>query len=121
MGIISKLFNLGVKAEGSGEPVQTQTDTPIQTHNTSYSGDAFMIVEDVFTIAGRGTVVTGRIISGDIRIGDEIKINGVTPSRIDGIEMFRKTLDYATVGDNVGLLLNGITKDMINRGDALSK
>ncbi len=120
MGIISKLFNLGVKTEGSNEAIQNANE-PVRNTNTQYSGNAFMIVEDVFTIAGRGTVVTGKIISGDVRIGDEIRINGITPTRVDGIEMFRKTLDYAQTGDNVGLLLNGITRDMINRGDALSK
>lgn len=81
-----------------------------------------MTVEDVFTITGRGTVVTGRITSGKININETV-INRNSGQRymVAGIEMFRKTLDYAQAGDNVGLLLRDATRDTVSRGDILIK
>lgn len=79
-----------------------------------------MAVEDVFSIAKRGTVVTGRISSGTIRVGDNVAIHGaggVRSTTCTGVEMFRKQLDTATTGDNVGLLLKDIDKGDIARGD----
>lgn len=82
-----------------------------------------MTIEDVFTITGRGAVATGRIEVGTINIGDKVliaRINGqVLTSTITGIEMFRKLLNTVTVGDNVGLLLRGIDRDMISTGDII--
>ncbi len=84
-----------------------------------------MPVEDVFTITGRGTVVTGRIERGMIKVGDSIEIVGlmeeVKTSTVTGVEMFRKTLDQGQAGDNVGLLLRGITKEEVERGMVLAK
>jgi len=84
-------------------------------------GVAFsMAVEDVFSIAKRGTVVTGRIASGTVRIGDALAIHGaqgVRATSCTGVEMFRKQLDTASAGDNVGLLLKGIDKGDIAKGD----
>ncbi|HOT28298.1 MAG TPA: elongation factor Tu [Candidatus Ozemobacteraceae bacterium] len=84
-----------------------------------------MPVEDVFTITGRGTVVTGRIERGMIKVGDAIEIVGlmeeVKTSTVTGVEMFRKTLDQGQAGDNVGLLLRGITKEEVERGMVLAK
>ncbi|HOY66782.1 MAG TPA: elongation factor Tu [Candidatus Ozemobacteraceae bacterium] len=84
-----------------------------------------MPVEDVFTITGRGTVVTGRIERGQIKIGEAIEIVGlmdeVKTSTVTGVEMFRKTLDQGQAGDNVGLLLRGITKEEVERGMVLAK
>jgi len=83
-----------------------------------------MPVEDVFSIKGRGTVVTGRIERGKIKINEEVEIVGIRPttkSVITGVEMFRKTLDEGQAGDNVGLLLRGIEKDDVERGQVLAK
>src|SRR3990167_5323419 len=83
-----------------------------------------MPVEDVFTISGRGTVVTGRVERGELKVNEEVEIVGVKPSRktiVTGIEMFRKTLSEARAGDNTGLLLRGIEKDDVERGQLLAK
>ncbi len=81
-------------------------------------------IEDVMTISGRGTVVTGRVERGVARLNDEAEIVGIRPTQktvITGLEMFRKTLDYAEAGDNVGVLLRGITHDQVERGQVLAK
>ena len=78
-----------------------------------------LAIEDVVTITGRGTVVTGRVERGTTKLGDEVEIVGIKPTKktvITGIEMFRKTLDEARAGDNVGILLRGINRDQIQRG-----
>ncbi len=83
-----------------------------------------MPVEDVFSIAGRGTVATGRVERGTVKMGDTVEIVGIKETRstvITGVEMFRKLLDYAEAGDNVGLLLRGIDKKGIERGQVLCK
>jgi len=83
-----------------------------------------MPVEDVFGIKGRGTVVTGRIERGIVKVGDEIEIVGMGATRkttVTGVEMFQKTLDQGEAGDNVGCLLRGIEREDIERGQVLSK
>ncbi len=83
-----------------------------------------MPVEDVFTIQGRGTVVTGRVERGTLKVGEEIEIVGLRPTQktvVTGIEMFRKQLDEALPGDNVGILLRGIEKNDVERGQVLAK
>jgi len=83
-----------------------------------------MPIEDVFSIKGRGTVVTGRVERGVLKINEEIEIVGLRPTKktvITGIEMFRKSLDEARAGDNIGLLLRGIEKDDVERGQAIAK
>ncbi|MDY4192153.1 MAG: elongation factor Tu [Oscillospiraceae bacterium] len=84
-----------------------------------------MPVEDVFTITGRGTVATGRVERGQVKVGDEVEIIGLTEERkktvITGVEMFRKILDYAEAGDNIGALLRGIQRTEIERGQVLCK
>ena len=84
-----------------------------------------MPVEDIFTITGRGTVATGRVERGQLNTGDEIEIIGLTDERaktvVTGIEMFRKILDYAEAGDNIGALLRGVQRNEIERGQVLSK
>ncbi len=81
-----------------------------------------MEVEDVFSIMGRGTVVTGNITTGTIKVGDEVLIfnNGIR-TQVTGIEMFRKQRDSATVGDNVGILLKDVSRDEIERGFLIIK
>lgn len=81
-----------------------------------------MTVEDVFFIRGRGTVVTGQIESGTLHVGDEIYLRSTSSSRkvtVNGIEIFRKILDQAKAGDNVGVLLRDLTKQEIQKGDIL--
>jgi len=81
-------------------------------------------IEDVMTISGRGTVVTGRVERGIIKLNDEAEIVGIRPTSktvVTGLEMFRKTLDYAQGGDNIGALLRGITHDQVERGQVLAK
>ena len=84
-----------------------------------------MPVEDVFTITGRGTVATGRVERGVLKMSDEIEIIGLTDERrktvVTGIEMFRKILDFAEAGDNIGVLLRGIQRTDIERGQVLAK
>ena len=84
-----------------------------------------MPVEDVFTITGRGTVATGRVERGQLRTGDELEIVGLKEEKgktvCTGIEMFRKTLDYAEAGDNIGALLRGVQRNEIERGQVLAK
>lgn len=83
-----------------------------------------MPVEDVFTITGRGTVVTGRVDRGTIKVNEKIEIIGIRDTReavVTGVEMFRKLLDFAQAGDNVGLLLRGISRDMVQRGQVIAK
>ena len=81
-------------------------------------------IEDVMTISGRGTVVTGRVERGMLKLGDEVEIVGIKPTKksvVTGIEMFRKSLDYAEAGDNAGVLLRGVNLDEVVRGQVLAK
>jgi elongation factor Tu len=83
-----------------------------------------MAVEDVFSITGRGTVATGKVDRGQLNVNDEVEIIGIKDTRkvvVTGIEMFRKLLDYAEAGDNVGALLRGVARDEIQRGQVLAK
>jgi len=83
-----------------------------------------MPIEDVFTISGRGTVVTGRVERGIVKVGDEVEIVGLRPTAktvATGVEMFRKLLDYGQAGDNVGCLLRGVKREEIERGQVLAK
>lgn len=84
-----------------------------------------MPVEDVFSITGRGTVATGRVERGEVRVGDEVEIVGIkdetSKTTVTGVEMFRKLLDYAEAGDNIGALLRGVAREDIERGQVLAK
>jgi len=83
-----------------------------------------MAIEDVFSISGRGTVVTGRIDRGIVKVGDEVEIIGIRPTTkttVTGVEMFRKLLDQGQAGDNIGALLRGIERDGVERGQVLAK
>jgi len=83
-----------------------------------------MSIEDVFTITGRGTVVTGRVERGQLKLNDEVEIVGIKETKktvVTGIEMFRKQLDYAEAGDNAGVLLRGISREEVERGQVLTK
>ena len=100
-------------------------DTWIPTPDRKADMPFLMPVEDVFTISGRGTVATGRVERGQLKLGEEVEIIGLTDERrktvVTGIEMFHKLLDYAEAGDNIGTLLRGVAKNEIERGQVLAK
>ena len=100
-------------------------DTFIPTPDRKADQPFLMPVEDVFTITGRGTVATGRVERGQLRTSEEVEIVGLTDEKrktvVTGIEMFRKILDYAEAGDNIGALLRGIQRNEIERGQVLAK
>ena len=99
-------------------------DTWIKTPDRAADKPFLMPVEDVFTISGRGTVVTGRVERGRVKVGDKVEIVGLkdesTETTVTGTEMFHKTLEYAEAGDNVGCLLRGIDKKAVERGQVLA-
>ncbi|WP_244834338.1 elongation factor Tu [Clostridium sp. BJN0001] len=99
-------------------------DSYIPTPQRATDKPFIMPVEDVMTITGRGTVATGRVEAGEIKVGNEVEIVGLSPDKkktvITGLEMFRKTLDEAEAGDNIGALLRGIQRDEIERGQVLA-
>ena len=100
--------------------VDSYIDTPVRDHEKPF----LMSVEDVFTISGRGTVCTGRVERGQIKLNDEVEIVGLRDTQksvVTGIEMFRKSLDYAEAGDNAGILLRGINREDVERGQVLAK
>jgi elongation factor Tu len=99
-------------------------DTYIPTPERAVDGAFLMPIEDVFSISGRGTVVTGRIERGIVHVGDELEIVGIKDSAkttCTGVEMFRKLLDQGEAGDNVGVLLRGTKRDDVERGQVLCK
>ena len=98
-------------------------DTWIKTPDRAADKPFLMPIEDVFTISGRGTVVTGRVERGTVKVGDKVEIVGIKDtieSTVTGTEMFHKTLEYAEAGDNVGCLLRGIAKKDVERGQVLA-
>ena len=100
--------------------MDTWFDDPVRDEDKPF----LMPVEDIFTISGRGTVVTGRIERGVVNMNDEVEIVGIRPtakSTVTGIEMFQKTLDQGMAGDNVGILLRGVDKKDVERGQVLAK
>jgi elongation factor Tu len=111
-----------------GEPAIFQLadalDSYIPTPERAIDGAFLMPVEDVFSISGRGTVVTGRVERGIVKVGDEIEIVGIKPTlktTCTGVEMFRKLLDQGQAGDNVGVLLRGTKREEVERGQVLAK
>ncbi len=102
------------------DAVDTWIETPVHDLDKPF----LMPIEDVFTITGRGTVVTGRVERGQLKLNDEVEIVGLKPTQksvVTGIEMFRKQLDSAQAGDNAGILLRGISRDDVERGQVLAK
>ena len=102
------------------DAVDSYIDTPERDTDKPF----LMSIEDVFTISGRGTVVTGRVERGRLNLNDEVEIVGLKPTKktvVTGIEMFRKSLDYAEAGDNAGVLLRGIAREDVERGQVLCK
>jgi elongation factor Tu len=114
----------GELGEGSILKLAEALDTYIPTPERAIDGAFLMPVEDVFSISGRGTVVTGRVERGVIKVGEEIEIVGITATQktvCTGVEMFRKLLDQGQAGDNVGILLRGTKREEVQRGQVLCK
>jgi elongation factor Tu len=111
-------------AEGIVE-LMSAVDTAIPEPERDIAKPFLMPIEDVFTITGRGTVVTGRVEQGELKLGEEIEIVGIQSNTrktvVTGIEMFRKMLDEAQAGDNAGILLRGVKKDDVQRGQVLAR
>ena len=116
--------------EGSEKDIQAvkdlmdKVDEWIPTPTRDTDKPFLMSIEDVFTITGRGTVVTGRVERGQLKLNDEVEIVGIKPTQktvATGIEMFKKSLDYAEAGDNAGVLLRGISREQVERGQVLAK
>ena len=114
----------GELGEGAILKLAEALDTYIPTPERAVDGAFLMPVEDVFSISGRGTVVTGRVERGIIKVGEEIEIVGLKPTlktTCTGVEMFRKLLDQGQAGDNVGILLRGTKREEVERGQVLCK
>jgi len=114
----------GELGEGSILKLAEALDTYIPQPERAIDGAFLMPVEDVFSISGRGTVVTGRVERGIIKVGEEIEIVGITATQkttCTGVEMFRKLLDQGQAGDNVGILLRGTKREDVQRGQVLCK
>ena len=112
------------EAEQSIRDLMAAVDDYIDTPERDTDKPFLMSIEDVFTISGRGTVVTGRVERGRLNLNDEVEIVGLRDTRktvVTGIEMFRKSLDYAESGDNAGVLLRGIAREDVERGQVLAK
>ncbi len=110
--------------EGKIDELMAAVDSYVPTPERDADKPFLMAVEDVFTITGRGTVATGRVERGILKLGEEVEIVGIHDSKktvVTGIEMFRKLLDYAEAGDNIGALLRGVNRDEVQRGQVLAK
>lgn len=112
-------------AEAAILTLMNTVDEYIPTPERDTDKPLLLPIEDVFSITGRGTVASGRIDRGMVKVGDEVEIVGIKPETqkavVTGVEMFRKTMDFGEAGDNVGVLLRGITRDEIERGQVLAK
>ncbi|MUN73771.1 elongation factor Tu [Enterococcus casseliflavus] len=112
-------------AEAAILTLMDTVDEYIPTPERDTDKPLLLPIEDVFSITGRGTVASGRIDRGTVKVGDEVEIVGIKPETqkavVTGVEMFRKTMDFGEAGDNVGVLLRGITRDEIERGQVLAK
>ena len=112
------------KYVGAINELMDAVDNWIETPERDIDKPFLMPIEDVFTITGRGTVVTGRVERGQLKLNDEVEIVGIKETQksvVTGIEMFRKQLDYAEAGDNAGVLLRGIAREDVERGQVLCK
>ncbi|MDR2636356.1 MAG: elongation factor Tu [Mycoplasmataceae bacterium] len=110
--------------EAKLQELMDNVDTYIPTPERDVDKPFLLAIEEVFTISGRGTVVTGRVERGEVKINGEVEIVGLTPTKktvVTGIEMFRKQLDSAIAGDNAGILLRGIERNDVERGQVLAK
>jgi elongation factor Tu len=123
-GSALKALEGDVEAEKAIVDLMNAVDEWIPTPERDLDKPFLMSIEDVFTITGRGTVVTGRVERGKLNLNDEVEIVGLKPTKktvVTGIEMFRKQLDFAEAGDNAGVLLRGIAREDVERGQILCK
>ena len=123
-GSAAKALEGDPKAEEQIMDLMKAVDENIPTPVRDLDKPFMMAVEDVFSIKGRGTVVTGRVDRGKVKVNEEIEIVGIRPTKktvVTGVEMFRKVLDEGQAGDNIGLLLRGIEKEDVERGQVLAK
>jgi elongation factor Tu len=123
-GSALKALEGDAEAEASIVELMDAVDTYIPEPVRATERPFLMPIEDVFSITGRGTVVTGRVESGVVHVGDEVEIVGIRPTRktvATGVEMFRKLLDEGQAGDNIGVLLRGVGKEEVERGQVLAK
>jgi elongation factor Tu len=123
-GSALKAMEGDAKAEEAIIELMAAVDSYIPTPERDVDKPFLLPVEDVFTITGRGTVATGRVERGTMRVGDEAEIVGIRPTLktvVTGLEMFRKQLEFAQAGDNVGALLRGVSRDQIERGQVIAK
>ncbi|HNA72777.1 MAG TPA: elongation factor Tu, partial [Candidatus Obscuribacter sp.] len=123
-GSALKCLEGDASAEKAVLELMKAVDEYIPTPERDIDKPFLLAVEDVFSITGRGTVATGRIERGQIKVGEEVEIVGLQETRkttVTGVEMYQKTLDSGIAGDNVGILLRGIDKTMIERGQVLAK
>ena len=123
-GSALKALEGDAKWEPRIDDLMKAVDEWIPTPTRDIDKPFLLSVEDVMTISGRGTVVTGRVERGKLKVNDEVEIVGLKPTRkavVTGIEMFRKTLDEAMAGDNVGLLLRGVERNDVERGQVVAK
>ncbi len=123
-GSALKALEKDPEAEKAILELMKAVDENIPTPTRDLDKPFLMPIEDVFSIKGRGTVVTGRVERGKVKLNDEIEIVGIKPTKktvVTGIEMFRKSLDEGQAGDNIGILLRGIEKEDVERGQVLAK
>jgi elongation factor Tu len=114
----------GEMGEGAITELMEAVDSYVPEPERAVDRPFLLAVEDVFTIQGRGTVATGRVEAGEVKINDEIEVVGVRDTRktvVTGVEMFNKSMDSAQAGDNIGALLRGVKREDIERGQVLSK
>jgi elongation factor Tu len=126
-GSALKALESGDPTSESGQQVMAlldAVDSYIPVPERAIDKDFLMPIEDIFSISGRGTVVTGRVERGIVKVGDEVEIVGIrdtTKTVVTGVEMFKKLLDQGQAGDNIGVLLRGTKKDEVERGQVLAK
>jgi|tagenome__1003787_1003787.scaffolds.fasta_scaffold20675396_2 elongation factor Tu len=123
MSVETLLDRANAASPTGGVPTAAQAPASADGADAAGDGTFRMPVEDIFSIQGRGTVVTGRVEAGAVRVGMQVNVvrdGGVaTTTKVTGVEMFRKVLDSATVGDNVGLLLERLGKEDVHQGDVI--
>ncbi|NWH83198.1 EFTU factor, partial [Piaya cayana] len=110
--------------EDAVRALMAEVDKYIPTPERPVDQPFLMPIEDVFSISGRGTVVTGRVERGIVKVGEEVEIIGIKPTTkttVTGVEMFRKLLDQGQAGDNIGALIRGVGREDVERGQILAK
>lgn len=127
MGLLSKIFGKKETENEREERIfheERQNNSPLSMNSTFPSGSSQLIINDIFTITNRGTVVTGVVGEGSFSVGDTVEIEssqGIIVAEITGIEQFRSHVKTATKGDYIGMLLNNISREQVQKGDIIRK